>query len=512
MLTNKKEKNKKGLSEIVSYVLLIVIALGLAVGVYSWMRYYLPAQNQEKCPDDVALTMKDYSCENGLLNIILENSGFFNIDGFYIRASNETGDSIPTILLNSTQAQYTVPGIPGRCNLQYEPFNVSTTRDFQFDYSSFNSLTKVQIQPYTIENNHLYMCSNIVTVDLPDCGSANGNNEGNGGQEGGEQSQATLPYISYLGTKLYISPNDSAYNVPWGCNGINVGAFSIIDGKANTKAENANLCSNQGIIAAKICYELTLEGYDDWYLPSIDQLNAIRSQLYINNITIPEEYSSKWSSLNSAWFWSSTEDIIQPNNMAESVQFDISGSGTSSWSHDKDYTYRVRCVRGGENPNINIVQTTSSSSLPYISYLGTKLYIYMNDSSGVAWGCNDINVGAYSTINGKTNTETIIANSACGSSSAAKVCADLTLEGSGWYLPSIEQLDAIKAQGYIDNITIPEAYASDWNNLTAGFYWSSTETPNTATNKAVGNRYYLEYHANDDFSKLAPYSIRCVKS
>ena len=164
-----KDKSKRALSEIVSYVLLIVIALALAAAVYSWMRYYLPSQEESKCPDDVALTIKDYACSQGLLNLTLKNSGFFNVDGFYVRASNATVDKLPTILLNSTSPEYNVPGIPGRCNLQISPFNVSSTREFSFDYSSFNALTKVQIQPYIIENNHLYLCKNIVTIDLQNC-------------------------------------------------------------------------------------------------------------------------------------------------------------------------------------------------------------------------------------------------------------------------------------------------------------------------------------------------------
>jgi len=135
------------------------------------MKYYLPNGNEGKCPDDTALTIKDYNCSGKILSLILQNSGYFTVDGFYIRASNETDPTtkIPTITLNNTLEEYNVPGIPGRCNLQLSPFNVSSTRQFDFEYYSFNSLTRVQIQPYVITNNHLYLCKNKVTIDLQGC-------------------------------------------------------------------------------------------------------------------------------------------------------------------------------------------------------------------------------------------------------------------------------------------------------------------------------------------------------
>ncbi|MBK6346529.1 MAG: DUF1566 domain-containing protein [Bacteroidales bacterium] len=53
-------------------------------------------------------------------------------------------------------------------------------------------------------------------------------------------------------------------------------------------------CAEAGI-AARICGDLVLNGYSDWYLPSKDELNM----LYINRIAI--------GGFAGTYYWSSTE-------------------------------------------------------------------------------------------------------------------------------------------------------------------------------------------------------------
>ena len=97
---------------------------------------------------------------------------------------------------------------------------------------------------------------------------------------------------------LIAAPSDQGYTA-WGCQGIGI---SGADGTAiGTGAQNTidiiNVCSTAGI-AARLCGDLVLGGYSDWYLPSKDELN----KLYINRVAIG-------FSTNSLPFghWSSTE-------------------------------------------------------------------------------------------------------------------------------------------------------------------------------------------------------------
>ena len=55
-----------------------------------------------------------------------------------------------------------------------------------------------------------------------------------------------------------------------------------------------NGCSEAGA-AARICGDLVLGGYSDWYLPSKDEL----TQLYINRVAI--------GGFTTYYYWSSTE-------------------------------------------------------------------------------------------------------------------------------------------------------------------------------------------------------------
>ena len=84
-----KLKNKKGLSEIVSYVLLILVALSLSVAVYTWLKVYVPKDKLE-CPDGVSLIIKELECGNAnkFVNITFGNKGRFDVDGIYLKFSD----------------------------------------------------------------------------------------------------------------------------------------------------------------------------------------------------------------------------------------------------------------------------------------------------------------------------------------------------------------------------------------------------------------------------------------
>lgn len=87
----KIKMNKKALSEIVGYTILIVIAISLSVLVYSFLRAYIP-KSQVSCDEDVKLTISDYNCSKGILNLTIKNKGLFKIDMVYIRLQ-ENGKS-----------------------------------------------------------------------------------------------------------------------------------------------------------------------------------------------------------------------------------------------------------------------------------------------------------------------------------------------------------------------------------------------------------------------------------
>jgi hypothetical protein len=88
------QQNKKGVSEIVSYILLIVGALGLSILVYSYLKDFTP-KGQTDCEEDVSLSIRDYVCNSDQKNltIVLYNNGKFNIPDFYVKIGR-SGSSV----------------------------------------------------------------------------------------------------------------------------------------------------------------------------------------------------------------------------------------------------------------------------------------------------------------------------------------------------------------------------------------------------------------------------------
>lgn len=69
----------------------------------------------------------------------------------------------------------------------------------------------------------------------------------------------------------------------WGCLGVAIGTSDgLYTGQPNTTAILAG-CGTPGI-AADLCDDLTMNGYNDWFLPSKDELNLVYINLYSNGI------------------------------------------------------------------------------------------------------------------------------------------------------------------------------------------------------------------------------------
>ncbi|MBI2452510.1 hypothetical protein HYV50_05575 [Candidatus Pacearchaeota archaeon] len=77
-------KNKKGVSLIVSYVLLVIITVSLGAIVYSYLKTQLPGEKAE-CPSDINLIIEEASCSGNKLNVTFSNRGLFNVSGVFVR-------------------------------------------------------------------------------------------------------------------------------------------------------------------------------------------------------------------------------------------------------------------------------------------------------------------------------------------------------------------------------------------------------------------------------------------
>jgi hypothetical protein len=135
-------------------------------------------------------------------------------------------------------------------------------------------------------------------------------------------------YLSDLNHGIIASQSDIGTVSRWGCweNQYITTSTSIFTGLTNTNTIVAQ-CTQSGI-AARICYDLVLNGYDDWCLPSRDELDI----LY--------ELRSIIGGFSASYYWSSTESPNTPVD-AWAQNFDGGAQGT----YNKFFTHRVRAIR-----------------------------------------------------------------------------------------------------------------------------------------------------------------------
>jgi FlaG/FlaF family flagellin (archaellin) len=90
------KRNKKAISVMIGYILLISFALVMAIIVYAYIKTYVP-KDLASCPDDTSLFIKEATCNNGELNITLKNNGRFNIAGYFIRGTEDIDQDVATV-------------------------------------------------------------------------------------------------------------------------------------------------------------------------------------------------------------------------------------------------------------------------------------------------------------------------------------------------------------------------------------------------------------------------------
>ncbi len=134
-----------------------------------------------------------------------------------------------------------------------------------------------------------------------------------------------LPSVQCLTYTMYVHPSDNGTSV-WGCSGMASGANSVDDGASNT-AIVVQMCTLPN--AANICDTLTAYGFNDWYLPSYNELDCLRQN------------ASTIGGFSATTYWSSTEGsgILYLNAYYRTFPSGTSGATTKSGIKS------IRCVR-----------------------------------------------------------------------------------------------------------------------------------------------------------------------
>jgi hypothetical protein len=102
---------------------------------------------------------------------------------------------------------------------------------------------------------------------------------------------------------LIAAPSDQSTSIYWHSSDTGItGATGTGIGTGNTNTNAIVAFYGTEVNAAKICYDLDLGGYTDWFLPSKDELNILYSnQVLIGGFIWNAHWSSSEWAVNGAW-------------------------------------------------------------------------------------------------------------------------------------------------------------------------------------------------------------------
>lgn len=179
----------------------------------------------------------------------------------------------------------------------------------------------------------------------------------------------------------------------WGCNGTDItGTSEAVGSGAQNTWLNTIGCATAGR-ASRLAADSSAEGFTDWFMPSIGELNLIYSNLKLSNL----------SDLNGSYYWSSTQSASSPASSATYRAFNGGGTGTA----DKDSIFSVRPIRAFSPtavaidtlptdagtylvaPTLTLSSPASLSNYQAVEYVGTTLTINKAQQSALSIGQYD---------------------------------------------------------------------------------------------------------------------------
>jgi hypothetical protein len=303
---------------------------------------------------------------------------------------------------------------------------------------------------------------------------------------------------------LVVSESDLSTNAPWGCQGVlipeGLTPEAIGQGALNTATIVAN-CATSGI-AARLADQLVLNGFSDWFLPSLDELLEVYTNLASAGLGNFANHSY-WSSTQASATQASTVDMNSGNAndhnksqtnrhtramryyVIDTTTFPVSPTIYVNSSTATVVTYPSPAV---ESPAFYLEQPRTESidnlfiDVAIGAYFQGGIVVTYNQNTGAGtictledieavWGEGGIFItGANNASNGQLNTTNILAQDNLRPI-AASICNDLVINGyDDWFLPAPLQLNFMYNNLHLSGLG---------NFSTIAPYWSSRQSDDT---------------------------------
>ena len=161
-------QHKKGVSEIISYTLLIIIAITASILVYNFLKLSTP-KDRPVCAEDVSLVVESVNCvhnaEVNNLTLVFQNKGKFTIDSAFIRLGIP-GRTTKELITQEDESDLYFPGgglLP----------NSESIRSFSINKVSINEPGDyvLEIQPAIFDDKlgKLAVCTNAIITQNIEC-------------------------------------------------------------------------------------------------------------------------------------------------------------------------------------------------------------------------------------------------------------------------------------------------------------------------------------------------------
>ena len=161
----------------ISYVLLIAIAIGISTGVFVWLKSFANVTPVVDCEEGTSVLMENYECKcQGepyaacWISLTIKNNGRFNVSGIILTISNDSKKEPYIYLINKEDPQGYFPGY----NFFSPQLNPGSSIQAYFlnktkDNKNIDTIASIKIQPIIIIKKNRVVCQNSVIKQPIDC-------------------------------------------------------------------------------------------------------------------------------------------------------------------------------------------------------------------------------------------------------------------------------------------------------------------------------------------------------